>query len=254
MVELYDDIAISTSDPLTPTVGWGSLVENEGKYWLNSASNVKFYHNGTGWVNYDSASGMAVTRTGVTLIGSSATTASVVLENAGGSLGINGSQVAVLGSAGQISAPVITITSNNPSIGNVNLENGGGNLIVNGSVIGGGSSITTGTQAQMLALSPTAGQQFLTCPSDLADSKMCFYNGETWQVAGQTFQMKSNSALPIGTIVETDLGQPDRVKKAQQTGDKDLLGVVVFKSATGANENVTIAYAGRWDVLCNSAT
>lgn len=157
---------------------------------------------------------------------------------------------------GQISTTGVTLTSNNPSIANVVLENGGGSLIVNGNAIsGGGGSITTGTQAEMLAISsPSTGQQFLISPSDKADSKLCFYNGETWQVAGETYQTKSSQALAIGNIVETDLVSPDRVKKAQQLGDKDILGVVVFLATTGADQNVTIAYAGRWDVRCVSAT
>lgn len=212
MTELYDDIAVSTSDPLQPTAGWGTLEENEGKYWLNSASKVKFYHNGTGWVNYDSAFGMAVSRSGITLIGSSAATGSVVLEN------------------------------------------GGGNLIVNGTAITGGS-ITTGTVAEMIAIpTPATGAEFLISPTNKADSKFCFYNGDTWQVSGETFQTQSAEALPIGSVVENDPTTPDRVRKATVSADRDMMGVVVFTEATGANQNVSVAYAGRWDILCESGS
>ncbi len=255
-VELLDDIVESNTNPTSATDGWGSLEENEGRYWFNKRTRVKFYHNGTNWVNYDSADGMAVSRTGITLKSTNPSIGNVNLENAGGSLAINGSQVPVLGSAGQISAPGITITATNPSVSNVNMENINGNLTVNGTtIIGGGGSITTGTEAQMLAISnPKAGQQFLTCPSNLADSKLCFYNGETWQVSGETFQTQSAEALPIGSVVEGDLATPDAVRKAVATRDKDIVGVVVFSSAKGAKQNITVAYAGRWNVLCQGGT
>ena len=207
-VELLDDIVESNTNPTSATDGWGSLEENEGRYWFNKTTRVKFYHNGTNWVNYDSADGMSVSRTGLTL------------------------------------------TSTNPSDPNINIENIGGNL-----TIGGFTQAwkLTGTLADMLSFpNPPIGAEFLAIETNYANNKFCFYNGDTWQVGGETFQTQSAEALPIGSVVENDPTIPDRVRKATHRSDRDIIGVVVFTEATGAGQNVTVAYAGRWDILCVS--
>lgn len=256
MSELYDDIAESAINPTSATDGWGSLEENANRFWYNTTTSIMFRHNGVNWIPYDTADGMAVSRTGIRLTSTNPIVPNLNLENAGGSLAINGSQVPVLGSAGQLSGPGITLTSTNPSVSDVNMENINGSLYVNGNpVSGGGGGIQTGTLKQMLSISkPSVGEQFLTCPSDLADSKLCYFNGETWQVCGETYQTKSGEVLPLGSIVETDLASPDRAIKAVSTGDKDVLGVVVFNEATKIGQNITVAYAGRWDILCQGGT
>ena len=245
-VELFDDIAESTVNPSSATDGWGSLEENANRFWYNTTTRIMFRHNGTDWVSYDSADGMEVNRSSLTL--TSNTGNSIKLENNAGNISLNGKSV--LSSNGQFSTDGITLTGSNSS--SLNIENINGSLAVNGTPIGG---IQTGTEAQMLAISrPIAGQQFLTCPSDLADSKLCYYNGETWQVSGETFQTLSAEALPIGSVVEGDTTYPDRVRKTQSTRDKDIVGVVVFSEATKVGENITVAYAGRWNLRCEGGS
>ena len=107
MVELFDDLVVSASDPSSATDGFGSLIENYGKYWLNTTTNVKFYHNSLVWLNYDPSDGMSVSRTGVTLktVGQS----DLLLQNTGGQLTVNG---AGIGGAGIQSYTTVNLPSN----------------------------------------------------------------------------------------------------------------------------------------------
>ena len=180
-----------------------------GTIWLDITNKKQYLGTETGWTSIDSADGMTVSRSGLTLTSPDAPDITIV-NNSG------------------------VITANNIPVGGLN----------------------SGSLSDMLAISsPSDGEQFLLKPDTIvANRKLCFFNGDTWQVAGETFQIQSKTALSIGNIVEVDIVNPNQVRKCTGTGDRDTLGVVVFKSATGANQDVTIATTGRWEVLCQGGS
>ena len=145
----------------------------------------------------------------------------------------------------------LTLTSADASP--INIINDNGLISANGQPIGG---LNSGSLSDMLAISsPSDGEQFLLKPDNIvANRKMCFFNGESWQVQGETFQIESKTALAIGQIVEPDLVNAGQVRKATGTGDRDIIGIVVFKAATGAGQQITVATTGRWEILCQGGS
>ena len=91
MTEFFDNIVQSDTNPQSATDGWGTLDENEGRYWLNTTTNIKYYHNGTSWINFDSADGMSVSRNSLCLTCSGFN--SLTLENVDGVFKINGEEI-----------------------------------------------------------------------------------------------------------------------------------------------------------------
>ena len=66
---IFDEIIESDVNPQNESDGFGSIEENEGRYWFNTTSKVMFYHDGTAWTNFDSAHKLSVTRNDVIIDG-----------------------------------------------------------------------------------------------------------------------------------------------------------------------------------------
>ena len=218
----------------------------EGTIWINIANSTQFFGSPTaGWIPLDPSSNMAVTRSGITLTSTSPAVASVALENIGGSLGVNGSQVAVLGSAGQITTTMITLTSPSPEVPSIALENINGKLNIGGNPV---PTLGIGTVAQMLAIStPVPGQEFYTVDNNQQQlNKKFIYTGRTWQSPGSTIELQCGEALNPGAVVEISPNVSYTCRKCQATRDKDVVGTMFKQQALG--DWATVCISGIWDV------
>ncbi len=84
---------VATGPPPSATIN-----DYSGMSWTDVTTQKKYWYSPTaGWISIDTAMGMAVERSGITLTSSSPNVPSVALENIGGSLSIGGSPVPTMG-------------------------------------------------------------------------------------------------------------------------------------------------------------
>lgn len=114
---------------------------------------------------------------------------------------------------------------------------------------GSGSGIQVGTLATMLAIAtPSVGQQFyVEHPSLPQFNKLCTYSGRTWQVVGETVELKCATNLDIGYVVEIDNSIDYAVEKSTSTADRDLVGIMCFQNYSASDWSV-LATRGNWYV------
>ena len=128
---------------------------------------------------------------------------------------------------------------------NCNNYNNKGEIIDSG---GGGDSSSTAkvmTYLELQALTGmSSGDLVLATDTSIGLTKLWHYTGNSWQVSGETIEMKANENLSIGQLVEMS-GTDNEVIRTNTAGDVGFVGVVQFKNVS-ASDYVCVAMDGVW--------
>ncbi len=118
-----------------------------------------------------------------------------------------------------------------------------------------GPTIPSGTKAQMLAFpSPSTGQQFYVVDAGQPENnKLAIYSGRTWQVSGETFEMKCDGNMDEGYAVQISSAGPYEVELTTTQQDRDVCGVVAWEDRSN-NDYTAVAIHGIWPVAVKSNT
>jgi hypothetical protein len=122
-----------------------------------------------------------------------------------------------------------------------------------------GSGITSGTEAQLIALTGmTAGQQFYTVNAggNSQFNKLWTYTGRTWQVIGETVELLARINVVVGNTVQIAGNTSTADFQFEFTNasiDLDVIGVVALEDINSGSFG-TIAMAGIWPVKCVADT
>ncbi len=113
---------------------------------------------------------------------------------------------------------------------------------------GGGGGSSTALVMTLLELQALTGMNtgdlVLATDTSIGLTKLWYYTGNTWQVSGETIEMKANENLNIGELVEMS-GTDNEVIKTNSAGDVGFVGVVQFKNVS-TNNYVCVAIDGVW--------
>lgn len=134
------------------------------------------------------------------------------------------------------------------------IQNSNGDVLYD--ILGTGLSLVGGyipsgnlSTLQSIA-SPAIDQKFRLLQSDgsFHYDKLCYYTGRTWQVEGETIEVRSSTSLSLYQIVKVDTSTNYKVTVTTTPQDINVLGVVVINSPSGADEYITLAVRGVWPV------
>ncbi len=115
--------------------------------------------------------------------------------------------------------------------------------------------LQVGTKAAMLAIaSPSAGDQFMISDAGTPENnKLCYYSGRTWQVSGETFEMKCDGNMDEGYAVQISSAGPYEVELTTTQQDRDVCGVGAWEDRSN-NDYTAVAIHGIWPVAVKSNT
>ena len=120
---------------------------------------------------------------------------------------------------------------------------------------GSGGGVQSGSQAELVALTGLSkGDQFYMIGDSEQKNKLWTFSGRTWQVPGETVELKAGINCVEGNTVEiSGSGSTDdfEFKLTTSAEDVHVIGVVALQSVE-IGEWASIACNGIWPVACDS--
>ena len=127
---------------------------------------------------------------------------------------------------------------------------------INSALSGGGSGggVQSGSQAELVALTGLSkGDQFYMIGDSEQKNKLWNWTGRTWQVYGETVELKADVSCIEGNTVEISGSGSSgdfEFKKTNSSEDVHVIGVVCLKGVS-FGEWASIACTGIWPVACD---